>query len=71
MKTVKAVQSQLGESSPERVALAWVLAHPSGIIPLIGTTNTTRVVLYTTDIMEASKRINTTQWWSIGKAGGL
>ena len=51
-------------------ALAWTLSHPSGIIPLIGTTNNTRVNSLV-GAVELSQRFTSSLWWKIGSAGGL
>jgi predicted oxidoreductase len=37
------VGRELGGAAMEQVALAWILAHPSRIVPVIGTTNPDRV----------------------------
>lgn len=65
------VGTAIGEADNARVALAWTLSHPSGIIPLIGTTQIDRVTSLTTDILELSEKFTSSMWWSIGKAGGL
>lgn len=52
------------------VALVWVLSHPSGLIPLLGTTRTDRVQKYADAFQYVGKMTNA-QWWNIGGAGGL
>lgn len=52
------------------VALVWVLSHPSGIIPLIGTTRTDRIQKYA-DAFQYVGNMTNAQWWNIGGAGGL
>jgi predicted oxidoreductase len=64
------VGKELGVTDQATVALAWTLAHPSSIIPLIGTTKTSRISSLVTAIDLASK-MTTSQWWKIGGTGGL
>eukprot|EP01006_Ploeotia_vitrea_P000898 TRINITY_DN103859_c0_g1_i1.p1 TRINITY_DN103859_c0_g1~~TRINITY_DN103859_c0_g1_i1.p1 ORF type:complete len:361 (+),score=18.55 TRINITY_DN103859_c0_g1_i1:22-1104(+) len=68
---VKGVADDLNEEEEAVVALAWVLAHPSEIIPLIGTTRNDRVNMYTERALDLSKKMSSAQWWKIGGAGGL
>ena len=37
------VGRELGGAAIEQVALAWILAHPARIIPIVGTTNRERL----------------------------
>jgi predicted oxidoreductase len=70
LDALTAVGTELGVTDNAQLALAWTLAHPSGIIPLIGTTQVTRV----TSLVEAvnlAPKITTMQWWKIGGEGGL
>jgi len=71
LKAVNDVGTQLNITDAPKLSLAWVLSHPSGIIPLIGTTKVDRVNSLTSNILDLTKRITTAQWWTIGKAGGL
>jgi predicted oxidoreductase len=64
------VGDELGGYEEDVVALAWLLRHPSGIIPLIGTTNNERMAQQVT-AMEVYARMTESQWWSIGTEGGL
>lgn len=52
------------------VALAWLLSHPSGAIPLLGTTNLDRQTLYVTAFNYVDKMTNDL-WWQIAGAGGV
>jgi predicted oxidoreductase len=70
LDALTAVGTELGVTDNAQLALAWTLAHPSGIIPLIGTTQVARV----TSLVEAltiAPKITTMQWWKIGGEGGL
>lgn len=67
---LRQVGDDLGEKENSVVALAWALAHPAGIIPLIGTTKNNHV----NELMRAfdlSTKITTELWWKIGRTGGL
>lgn len=64
------VGSELGVADNATVALAWALAHPSGIIPLIGTTSLTRMESLIT-ALDIAPKITPAQWWEIGGKGGL
>jgi predicted oxidoreductase len=64
------VGSSLGIQDQSVVALLWLLSHPSGIIPLIGTTNTSRMELQASAFNYLGKMTND-QWWAIGGKGGL
>jgi predicted oxidoreductase len=52
-------------------ALAWVLSHPSGIIPLLGSTNISRVKYLINGALSISANFTAEMWWHIGGAGGL
>jgi predicted oxidoreductase len=71
LKAVNAVGTEIGETDPARLALAWVLAHPSGLIPLVGSTQVSRVSALTDGIMDLVAKITPSLWWKIGRAGGL
>jgi predicted oxidoreductase len=64
------VGTELGVTDQAIVALAWTLAHPSGIIPLIGTTQVSRVQTLV-NAVEVASRMTPLQWWKIGGKGGL
>jgi len=68
---LKKVGDDLGEDESSVVALAWVLAHPSGIIPLIGTSKNERVNELAGRALDLSAKFTTDAWWEIGGAGGL
>jgi predicted oxidoreductase len=70
LRALSDVGSEMGITDESVVALVWLLSHPSQIIPLIGTTNTTRMTLQATAFDYVGKMTNA-QWWSIGAAGGL
>ena len=42
-RALEEVGRELGGATVEQVALAWILAHPARIIPVVGTTNPKRV----------------------------
>lgn len=70
LSALEDVGSQLGIEDESAVALLWLLSHPSGIIPLLGTTNNGRLNTQLTAFQFLGK-MTTEQWWSIGNAGGL
>ena len=70
LHALRSVGDAVGEKEETVVALAWVLAHPSGIVPLVGSTNTGHVNTLLRALDVAAK-ISTDQWWQIGNAGGL
>lgn len=70
LSALSSVGTTLGVADNSTVALAWVLAHPSGIIPLIGSTNLDRVTSLMS-ALEVAERMTNLQWWQIGNAGGL
>lgn len=64
------VGDELGGIDEDVIALAWLLRHPSGIVPLIGSTNVDRIAHQLT-AFDVYQRITEKQWWTIGTAGGL
>jgi len=70
MHALRTAGDALGESEEVVVALAWLLAHPSGIIPLIGSTNSAHVNTLMRSI-ELSSKFTAEVWWKIGGSGGL
>jgi predicted oxidoreductase len=67
---LRSVGKELGIEEEDTVALLWLLSHPSGIIPLLGTTNTNRLSSQVKAFQYLGNMTNS-QWWSIGSAGGL
>mmetsp|Transcript_126040 Transcript_126040/g.247090 ORF Transcript_126040/g.247090 Transcript_126040/m.247090 type:complete len:351 (+) Transcript_126040:52-1104(+) len=70
LHALRDVGRAMGIQDPAVTALVWVLSHPSGVIPLIGTTNTDRVAEYAAAFQYVGS-MTVEQWWSIGGAGGL
>jgi len=70
LKELRSVGTALGITQDTVVALVWLLDHPSGFIPLIGTTNLEHLEQQVT-AMNYLGRMNPQQWWAIGAAGGL
>jgi predicted oxidoreductase len=68
--TCSQVGDQLGGYEEDVVALAWLLRHPSGMIPLIGTTDLQRIQSQA-QAVDLYEQISESQWWQIGKEGGL
>lgn len=64
------VGAELGINDEAVVALVWLLEHPVGFIPLLGTTKTARMKKYLTAFTYLGK-MTTEQWWAIGGKGGL
>ena len=52
-------------ASPDQLLLAWILKHPSGILPVIGTTNIKRIE---TSLDAVSINLSTEDWFRILKA---
>jgi predicted oxidoreductase len=68
--SLECVGTQLGVTDPAVMALAWSLSHPSGFIPLIGTTKVSRVQSLV-NALNIAPKISTVQWWKIGGDAGL
>jgi predicted oxidoreductase len=64
------IGSELGLADNDIVGLLWLLQHPLGFIPLIGSTKINRVKNQLT-AFDHIGRMSTEQWWSIASAGGL
>jgi predicted oxidoreductase len=64
------VGQAMGVNDTAVTALAWTLAHPAGIIPLIGTTQISRVQSLVQAINVAPK-FTTQLWWQVGGKNGL
>ena len=39
LRAALAGQAERYDATPTQIALAWLLAHPAGIVPLVGSTN--------------------------------
>jgi predicted oxidoreductase len=69
---LRAVQGVLGEIATERgatrtqIALAWLLAHPSGIIPIVGSANPVHIAEAAKSVEFPLERI---EWYRIFSAG--
>ena len=64
MKTLTAMASEFGVS-PQVLAIAWLLQHPSGILPVTGTTKMERL----TEVKEALNiQLDRQQWYTIYQA---
>ena len=61
-RTLSAVGEELGGASLDQVALAWILAHPAGFLPVLGTGNLSRVRSATQALKLCLTR---QQWFSI------
>lgn len=64
------VGSSIGVSDESVVALIWLLEHPVGFIPLLGTTKTARLKSQVTAFTHLGK-MSVEQWWTIAGKGGL
>ena len=64
MKTLTAMAAEFGVS-PQVLAIAWLLQHPAGILPVTGTTKMERL----TEVKEAlNLQLDRQQWYSIYQA---
>jgi predicted oxidoreductase len=68
-KALAVVGNDLGGATVEQVALAWILAHPSRIVTVLGTTNRERV---RSSAAAAGLKLSRDQWFFIleASAGG-
>jgi predicted oxidoreductase len=64
------VGAEIGISDESLVALIWLLEHPVGFIPLLGTTKTARLRSQVTAFNHLGK-MTVEQWWAIAGKGGL
>jgi len=65
---LNAVGAELGiTNQPDVVAIAWLLNHPVGAIPLLGTTNVARMKRQALDALNV--KMTHQQWYSIAEAG--
>lgn len=69
-KQLRAAGNELGIADDDVVALLWLLSHPAGVIPLLGSTQPERLSNQVTAFNYLGKMTNA-QWWSIADAGGL
>jgi len=61
-KALGSVGGELGGASPDQVALAWLLAHPSGIVPVLGTGKPERI---RSAAAAVKLKLTREQWFSI------
>jgi predicted oxidoreductase len=64
-EALKAVGNELGGASLDQVALAWILAHPAGFLPVLGTGKLPRV---RSAIHAFQLSLTRQQWFSIWEA---
>lgn len=64
------VGAEMGIEDKSVVALTWLMSHPLGFIPLLGTTDLERLQLQVT-AFDYLGNMTSAQWWKIGQAGGL
>ena len=60
------VGEQLGGATIDQVALAWLMRHPAGIVPVLGTTDPARLA---PAAAAAALRLDRQQWYRIWQAG--
>ncbi|PLX10308.1 MAG: oxidoreductase [Marinilabiliales bacterium] len=63
--TMVEVGEELGTDKLDQVALAWLFAHPSGIIPILGSGNINRIK---SAVASIELKINLEQWFKIYNA---
>jgi predicted oxidoreductase len=61
-QALEAVGEALGDATADQVALAWLLAHPSGIVPVLGTGKRERI---RAAAGAAKLSLSREQWFSI------
>jgi predicted oxidoreductase len=64
-ETLAAIGRDLGGASPDQVALAWILMHPAGFIPVLGTGRTDRIG---SAIEAVGLELTPDQWFEILRA---
>jgi len=52
-------------------AVAWLLRHPAGILPIIGTMNTTRMATQSLGALAAAANMTRGMWYHIADAAGV
>ena len=67
---LRSVGRDLDIRDDSTVALLWLLSHPSGIIPLLGTTSSSRLDTQLEAFNYLGQMTND-QWWQIADAGGV
>jgi len=60
--TIKDIGKELGTDKIDQVVLAWLLAHPSGIIPVLGSGKIDRIK---SAVQSANYKMNLEQWFKI------
>jgi predicted oxidoreductase len=61
-KALELVAQEVGAANPEQVALAWILAHPAKIVPVLGTCQASRIPkLAAAETLKLSRE----QWFEI------
>jgi len=70
LRALEDVGDAMGISDQSIVALTWLLSHPAQVIPLLGTTNFTRMEEQVTALNYLGQMTNQ-QWWDIASAGGV
>lgn len=58
-------------TTPDVVAVAWLLRHPAGILPIIGTMNTTRMMTQSVGAIAVAANMTRAQWYYISDAAGV
>lgn len=64
---LSAVAAALG-TTPDVVAVAWLLRHPSKIIPIIGTMNATRMAQQSVGAIAVAAAMTRQHWYHIADA---
>jgi predicted oxidoreductase len=64
-ESLNQVGEELGGARADQVALAWILAHPSRVVPVLGTTNPQRVL---SAAAAEGLKLSREQWFTIWKA---
>ena len=67
---LRQVGQELG-ATEDVVALAWSLRHPAGIVPIIGSMNTTRIKLQALNGPKVALRMTRQHWWQISDVCGV
>ncbi|CAM9108315.1 unnamed protein product, partial [Ectocarpus fasciculatus] len=68
-RKLSSVGEEMGITDETVVALVWLMSHPVGFIPLLGTTNSKHLQAQVTAFNYLGQMTNA-QWWEIGAAGG-
>lgn len=70
LRALKDVGKDMGIKDESVTALVWLLSHPLGFIPLLGTTNLDRMAQQV-EAMDFVGSMSNEQWWSIAGKGGV